>query len=570
MGEDNHREDKPDRPLRERARARYSGPSFNVAQLSAGEIADLVSELEVHQIELEIQNEELERTRRELDHAHQKYLDLYDFAPMGYLTVSGKGTITEANLTFCSMTGLTRRDLIGHPLSRLIVAEDRDAYYGLMQTLNSEEREGRLEARMMRTDGGVFWSSFRFVPSPREADGVIHFRAAVNDISEQKAVEKRLQDSEQRFRSLFESAPDFVHLVNTEAVILETNERALRRLGYHHEEFVGRPLDHFFTEESQRRFRENFPGLLERGCYRQEVEVVCKNGETIPVDCQATTVRANDGRIAFCVFVQRDISERKEAERKLAETVEELRRKNEDLRHFTSVIRHDFANPILAIQGFSRELGVSWRQIEQLLEGQQIEGHVKERLSRILREDIGPSLEFIETSAAQMKTLLEGLRQLATVGTLAMKIEPVDMNRLVSHVVGGMKFQIDACGAEVTVEPLPACRGDSARLGQVFGNLLSNAVKYLDDERPGRIRIRGEVRDGKSVYCVEDNGVGMTPGQKERVFDIFYRAQVKGGVHGEGLGLSIAQRLLERLDGATWAESEPGQGSRFFVSLPCD
>ncbi len=568
MTEDDGR-DRGERSLQEHPRQRYSGRSHKAARLSAGEIAGLVSELEAHQIELEIQNEELERARRELDEARRRYLDLYDFAPVGYLTISDKGIIVETNLTFCSMTGRTRNDLIRHRLSQLIVAEDRDAYYGFMHTLRAQEREGALDARIMRTDGSVFWAGIRCVPARAEGED-LRFQAAIADITEQKAAEEKLRQGEQRFGALFESTSDFIHLLNTETIILETNQRALLRLGYHPEEFVGRPLDEFFTEESRQRFREHFARFLEGAPYHQEAEVVCKDGTTIPVDCQAAAVREQDGRVAFCVFIQRDISSLEEAEEKHRNLAEELNRRNEDLRHFTSIIRHDFGNPVMSIQSFGRELGVSLRQIEHLLEEQHLQQHVRQRLWRILRQDVGPSLQFIEDSAAEITALLEGITQLATVGTVPLKIEAVDVNALMEHVISSMQSRIEASNAEVIVEPLPPCRGDSVQLGHVFTHLVGNAVKFLDEKRPGRIHVRGEIRDGRSIYCVEDNGIGMTPDQKERAFDVFYRGQMKPEARGQGLGLAIVERILNRLDGLIRVESEPRKGSRFFVSLPSE
>lgn len=114
---------------------------------------------------------------------------------------------------------------------------------------------------------------------------------------------------------------------------------------------------------------------------------------------------------------------------------------------------------------------------------------------------------------------------------------------------------------------LPACQSDAAQTDQIFTNLLDNALKYLAPDRKGVIRISGDIADGCSVYCVEDNGIGFDNSYTNKIFEIFHQL-APGANNGEGLGLTIVKRLLSRLEGEIRVESEPGAGSRFYVSLP--
>ena len=167
-----------------------------------------------------------------------------------------------------------------------------------------------------------------------------------------------------------------------------------------------------------------------------------------------------------------------------------------------------------------------------------------------------------------MQALLNGLLEVCRVGSAALEIKALDMNQMMKHIIASMQYQITDSGAELTADDLPGCIGDPDHVNQVFSNLLANAVKYLDPDRKGRIHISGRVEDGESIYCVQDNGQGIAPQHQQRVFEIFHRLEPDGDAEGEGLGLTIALRILERHEGRIWVESEPGKGSKFFVSLP--
>ena len=119
------------------------------------------------------------------------------------------------------------------------------------------------------------------------------------------------------------------------------------------------------------------------------------------------------------------------------------------------------------------------------------------------------------------------------------------------------------------IRPLPRCYGDKAMVSEVFMNLMGNAVKYLDPQRNGVIRVTGSKKEDRVIYCVQDNGIGIEKHAQDHVFDIFYR--IRHGekhVDGEGMGLTIVKRIMVLHEGKVWLESDPGVGSRFFVSFP--
>jgi PAS domain S-box-containing protein len=277
--------------------------------------------------------------------------------------------------------------------------------------------------------------------------------------------------------------------------------------------------------------------------------------------------------------------ERKRAESKLEELARTLAEKNKELETIVYVASHDLRSPLVNIQGFSKELARACDRLRERLgfaraapsapaaaPGEESTGarsapiHDAE-IETLLREDIPESLEFIRAGVAKIDTLLTGFLRYSRLGRAALRIGRLNMSALVASIVQAMDFQIKQAGARITVGALPDCLGDATQINQVFSNLLDNALKYLDPGRLGIVSVTGEVRDTQAVYVVRDNGIGIEREHQPRVFEIFHRLNPSVG-QGEGLGLTITQRILERHNGRIWVESEPGAGSAFFVALP--
>ena len=167
----------------------------------------------------------------------------------------------------------------------------------------------------------------------------------------------------------------------------------------------------------------------------------------------------------------------------------------------------------------------------------------------------------------KIDTLLTGLLKFSRLGLAALKLERVDMRNLLTKVTRSMEFQIKEADASVQVEETPACVGDATQLTQVFSNLLDNAIKYRHPDRPLLVTVSGKVENDWVVYAVRDNGLGIPREHQQKVFEIFYRLKPSAS-EGEGLGLTIAQRSLERQNGKITVESQSGVGTTFFVFLP--
>lgn len=259
--------------------------------------------------------------------------------------------------------------------------------------------------------------------------------------------------------------------------------------------------------------------------------------------------------------------QRDEAEAEQRRLMVELEEKNKELEQVVYVTSHDLRSPLVNIQGFSKELGFSLKEFASLIETEDLPPDVKKRFSLILEEDIPDSLKYILSSTTKMDNLLSGLLKLSRVGRTTTTFSNIDMNELITEINHAFEFQLKEAGVEFKVDDLPSCFGDETQLNQMFSNLLSNALKYLDPKRPGKIHITGRQQGDRVVYCVSDNGTGIPKGHQKKVFQIFHRLNPED-TEGEGLGLTIVNKIVNRHGGKIRVKSEPGKGSRFFISLP--
>ena len=380
------------------------------------------------------------------------------------------------------------------------------------------------------------------------------------------------QGSAERLRAILQTAVEGIITIDEGGLIESINPAAENTFGYAAAEVIGRNVSMLMPSP----YREAHDGYLAQYVRGGQAKIIGigrevlgrrKDGTVFPMDLAVSEVLLADRRL-FTGFV-RDITERKKAEARLAELAQTLVEKNKELETIVYVASHDLRSPLVNIQGFSQELSRACSRLRARLaegEGRELVASDPE-VKRALVEDIPEALEFIQAGVAKIDILLSGFLRYSRLGRAALRLERLDLNEMLAGIARAMEFQIQQAGAELRVEPVPDCLGDATQINQVFSNLLDNALKYLDPKRPGTIVVTGRREAGRSLYSVRDNGIGIAREHQGKIFEIFHRLNPAVG-QGEGLGLTIAQRILERQNGRIWVESTPGQGSSFFVSLP--
>jgi signal transduction histidine kinase len=270
--------------------------------------------------------------------------------------------------------------------------------------------------------------------------------------------------------------------------------------------------------------------------------------------------------VELVLLALEDITVRKKAEDDMKKLNDALEKKNKELEEVMNITSHDMRSPLISVIGFSKKLGKDLQDISSLIESNKASVEIKEMLSPLI-SDIAESTEYICSSALNMEALLAGLSKVLRIGYVALTKEQLDMNILISDVKNVVSYQIKEAGLKLEISELPPCFGDKDQINQLFSNILGNALKYLDPNRSGVIRVSGYKDNNHSVYCVEDNGIGISPDKHEKIFEIFHQIE-PSKEKGQGLGLATVLRIINRHNGDVWLKSDLGKGTRFFVSLP--
>jgi two-component system sensor kinase len=228
---------------------------------------------------------------------------------------------------------------------------------------------------------------------------------------------------------------------------------------------------------------------------------------------------------------------------------QELARSNTDLEQFAYVASHDLREPLRTISHYCQQLERRW--------------------SSQWADEARDYLTQTAAAAQRMRSLINDLLTYSRVGTRGKPLEPVDCNDVVQLALTNLSLVIEETGAAITCDPLPWVRGDATQLIQLFQNLIANALKFRGD-RPPQIHIGVQSPPGECVFAVQDNGIGIAPGDSHRIFAIFQRLHSQQEYPGTGIGLAVCKKTVERHQGRIWVESELGRGSKFcFTLTPC-
>jgi PAS domain S-box-containing protein len=243
----------------------------------------------------------------------------------------------------------------------------------------------------------------------------------------------------------------------------------------------------------------------------------------------------------------RDVSARKRAEDALDDHAKELARSNAELEQFAYVASHDLQEPLRMVASYTQLLARRYR-------GK-------------LDSDADEFIQYAVEGVTRMQGLIRDLLEFSRVGTRGRSFATIPITAALGRALDNLRAAIEESGARITAGALPTIWGDEAQLAQVFQNLIGNAIKFRG-EGPPEVNVSAERKGQEWQVCVEDKGIGIAPEFAARIFVIFQRLHSRSEYPGNGIGLAICKKIVERHGGRIWVESEPGRGARFYFTLP--
>ena len=562
-----------EKTLRERASERLQIQSdTDISNLEPAEVKRLFHELRVHQTELELQNEELRRTQTELEIAKEGYIDLYDFAPVGYLSVS-KGLILKANLTAATLLGVPRAGIIKQPLSRFILPDDKDIFYHHHNQLSalhtavpdSTYEPQSCELRMVKYDKTIFWAQLSMTIATYFHDTPV-FRIVLSDITGRKEAEAALRQSEQRerenrYRKLFKEHSAVMLILDPgTGRIVDANKAAAWFYGWPLDELRKKTLLDIDTLPSNT-LRAKFVKAAGSEGIRAEFGHRRADGSIREVEVFSNGMESGGNK--FIIAIVNDITERKQFEKQLQTLNNELERRveqrtgelQETQAHYlhaaklsaigklSASIAHEVNNPLQAIM-------TSLKGLEKyaILEGEDRD---------LLKLAIGES--------ERIKNLIQSLKDFNR-PSLGRK-EAMDVHECIDSML--LLCKKDFARRQITLlckyaEQLPQILAVKDQIKQVLINLLTNAAEAC--QPGGVITISTWLEDKWVAIAIKDTGIGIASDRLDQIFQPFY--STKAEVKGTGLGLSISHGIIQKHHGEINVESKPGVGSTFTVLLP--
>ena len=457
------------------------------------------------------------------------------------------------------MKGYRRDEIVGRHFSTFYTAEDLARDHPATE-LRIAAAEGRYEEEgwRVRKDGSRFWASVVITALQDENGALIGFGKVSRDLTARRLADEQTRartlalESANRelaeFRRLVSSVRDYaIFMIDPAGHVLSWNAGAQHLKGYMPEEIIGRHFSVFYGAEDREREHpaHELELVVRDGRYEEEGWRIRKDGSRFCAIVTITAVRDEDGRLTGFAKVTRDLTERRRQEEALRAAVDELQAANQELDRFAMVAAHDMADPLRTISGFAEFLV-----------------HTDPSA-----EDAKRYSQHILDSSLRLGTMLQGLLAYARAGRAPGGGVPIDLAATVGQVLADLEASIRERQAEVDVAMPDGATvlidADDARV--VLQNLVGNAIKFSDEGSP-LIGIDGERRGDHWCVSVRDNGPGIAPEDRTRIFDAFERARHPAA--GYGLGLATCKRLVERHGGRIGVDSAPGQGTRFWFTVP--
>ncbi len=368
-----------------------------------------------------------------------------------------------------------------------------------------------------------------------------------------------LRRSERNYRRMIDTADEGIWMIGPDGKTVSVNARMASMLGYDPKEMNGLPVTAFLYEEDASGFLASAEQLCSGFSLHLELRLRHKDGHALHTIISATPTFDDTQQYqgAFAMFT--DITERKlaeaeilrlnrELEERVAQRTAALEVANREMEAFSYSVSHDLRAPLRAISGFASAL--------------------EQDCAASLDDEGKRYLGLIGQGVHRMAHLIDDLLDLSRSSKGELGMQTVDMTVLAQQVYGELRAAVPERNIQFILGDLPPTPGDPALIRQVLANLLSNAIKYTSRQPEALIEVTGKAGQDVNTYSVKDNGAGFDMKFSDRLFGVFQRLHSYDEFEGNGIGLAIVKRIVERHGGHVWAEGETGKGAVFYFTLP--
>ncbi len=537
-------------PFRDASGKRYvGGVGVDITQRlrMEGELRKARDELESRVRE---RTAELVETNEALRSSEEHFRRTFDQAPIGAAIVTMDYRFQRVNDALCRITGYSREELSGMSFVDITHPDDLQASLDLAKRLTSGEIDQyELDKRYLTRSGETVWVHLS-VRLMRDVSGKpLYYLPMMEDITEQKRAQDRLEESEARFKSILDYAPAMIFIRDLEDRYVLVNRRYEETLGISEKNVIGKTPDEVLVKELADQVMKNDRKVLETESAHEMEEILPEAYGSRIVLSLKFPLRSTDGKMYAVCGILTDISDRKRAEEELQSYMTKLEESNKALQDFTSIASHDLQEPLRKVTSFGMRL--------------------KSKYAQALDETGKDYLERMLGAAERMQALLKALLEYSRVTTKAEPFVLFDLTTLIHEVLDDLEVRISETGGKVEVGDLPSIKADPNQMRRLFQNLIGNALKYHGEESP-RIEVNAEP-DGARNWriTVKDNGIGFEEKHLEKIFAPFQRLLGRSSKYeGAGMGLAICKKIVEHHGGSITARSALGQGSTFIVTLP--
>jgi PAS domain S-box-containing protein len=496
---------------------------------------------------------ERKKAEEQLVRMEDKYRSLLEAAPDGMVVVNPTGDMVLLNVQAERQFGYPPDALIGQKVKkiipegfaeRLIADGTRTAAEALTQQIGTG-----LELIGLRKDGSKF--PIEIMLSPLESSEGILVTAAIRNITERKRVEEALRENVERFRLIVSNVKDYANIMlDTKGVVVSWNQGAERIKGYRAEEIIGQHFSRFYTADAVLNGLPDFElqQAAKNGRFEGEGWRLRRDGSRFLASVVITALRDEGGPLRGFGKITRDITERRKSEEHLMRTMTELKRSNDELEQFAYVASHDLQEPLRMVASYTQLLA--------------------QRYKGRLDSDADEFIAYAVDGCNRMQRLITDLLSYSRSGENIETLHPISVETALEVALANLRITIEESGAIVVHDALPVIMTDNTQLVQVFQNLVGNAIKYRSAEVP-HVKVSAK-KNGNSewIFSVSDNGLGIEPQYFERIFVLFQRLHGRNEFEGTGIGLAMCKKIVDRLGGRIWVDSETGKGSTFFFALP--